>query len=88
MPYSNVCSDRNGKAETDHQSFVHETSGSGEGRENQDSRTVVVLASHELLGHQVHAVAQRRDQRNVGVAVECGEVVLESVRVLVRLEIM
>ena len=38
----------------------------GEARQHQHPRIGWVLRGNELLGHQVHAVAQRRDQRHIG----------------------
>ena len=55
---------------------MHETTSSGEGRQDEDSRRVVILARDELLGDEVHAVTQRRDESDVGVTVERGKIIL------------
>ena len=45
----------------------------GEGGENEDAGIERVLRGHVLLGDQIHAVVQRRDQADMRDAVETGE---------------
>ena len=45
--------------------LLHDSAGAGEGGEDEDAGVVVVLARHELLGHEVHPVPQRSDQRHL-----------------------
>ncbi len=47
--------------------------GAGKARQDQHAGIVGVLRGDEFLGHQVHAVAQRRHQRRARGAVETGE---------------
>ncbi len=51
----------------------------------QDQHAVTLHAAGDVfLGHQVHAVAQRRDERDVGHAVKCGELLERETAVLVH----
>jgi hypothetical protein len=49
-------------------------------RWHQNAGAVVVLASDELLGDEVHAVAQRCDECDVSVTVKGGKVILKCFR--------
>jgi hypothetical protein len=49
-------------------------------RWHQNAGAVVVLASDELLGDEVHAVTQRCDERDVSVTVKGGKVILKCLK--------
>ena len=66
----------------DHQHVVHLFVGAGEPREHQRA-AVVDPGGGVLLGDQVHAVAQRRDQSHVGRAVHRDQIFLGLVLVAV-----
>ena len=57
------------------QRLAHRVGGPGEAREDQHGR-VPHLAGHELLGHEVHAVAQRCHEGHRRVAVEAAELLV------------
>ncbi len=48
-------------------------SGAGKEREDEDAGSLGLLSGHELLGDEIHAVAQRGDQADVGLTVEPSE---------------
>jgi hypothetical protein len=59
----------------DDQRLLHLPRGAGEARQDQHARILRRLRGDVLLGHQVHAVAQRRDQRGLGGAIDPGQLV-------------
>ena len=62
-----------------YQSLRHLVSGSSEGGEEENPGLVPEdSAGHELLPRQVHAVAERSDQRHVGVSVEPGRTFIDK----------
>jgi hypothetical protein len=59
-----------GAVGVDDQRLLHLPRGAGEARQDQHARILRRLRGHVLLGHQVHAVAQRRDQGRPGRAID------------------
>ncbi len=55
------------------QRLLHEPARPREGGEYEDARVLVVLAGNELLGHKVHAVAERGHQGHLDDAEEIVE---------------
>ncbi|EKD98811.1 MAG: hypothetical protein ACD_23C00256G0001 [uncultured bacterium] len=55
------------------QGFPHLLCGPGKARQHQHAGVFGVLRDDELLGHQVHAVAQGRHQRHAGRTVQAGK---------------
>src|SRR3546814_4643607 len=69
----------------DEQGVLQLKRGAREARQDEDARIVGILGGDIFLGDEVHAVAQRRDQRDLGGAVERSEEHTSELQSLMRI---